>query len=147
MSRTNEDILRTAQGTRGYLSTFQNKSGIDFELAKSKLLRKALETPHEYYAIREKVLGAALTGLTDELHKKLYFIMTTGTTDGATPIAGPYNPALPAGTADDIAYSVAKNLMDTIQREVIDVILPESILDIVKGRAMEKAGSKLSELA
>ena len=149
MSSTSRDILSEASRSRGYLSNFQNKAGVDFELAKSKMLRLALSSPEDYYAIRERVLEAALTGLTDQLHKKLYFIMTTGTADGTTYIdpVHKYNPSLPAGSADDIAYSVAKNLMDTIQREVIDVILPESILDIVKGRAMEKAGSRLSELA
>ena len=147
MSKTSAEILAAAQAQRGYLSNFQNKSGVEFELSKSRLLQKALANPQEYYAIREAVLVASLTGLTDELHKKLYYIMTTGTTDGSRTIAGTWNPSLPNGVADDIAYSVAKSLMDTIQREVVDVILPESILDIVKGRAMEKAGSKLSELA
>ena len=139
-----------ANKARGYLSDFKNKSGVQFELAKSKLLQLALKNPEEYYKIREVVLEKALTGITEELHKKLYFIMTAGTDATGAPIvtsvAG-WSPSLPNGVADDIAYSVAKSLMDTIQREVVDVILPESILDIVKGRAMEKAGSKLSELA
>ena len=147
MSKTPAQIRAAASAGRGYLSNFQNKAGVEFELSKSKLLQTALQNPAEYYALREKVIVATLTGLTEELHRKLYYIMTTGTTNGSNAIAGEWNPSLPNGVADDIAYSVAKSLMDTIQKEVVDVILPESILDIVKGRAMEKAGSKLSELA
>ena len=117
--------------------------GFKFEKYLNQVQALAMSEPSKYYALRSKVLEALKEVAVKQVYDSYYGLLTTGEfkNNGDTFSMG-YVPSYPAQKASAFSLSAAKTINDILDK-CLDIILPESHLDVAKLRLTKKAEGEL----
>ena len=119
-----------------------NFQGHQYSIYKNVLMSKAMTEPSLYYDLQTTVIEQLNVQIGKDIYRKLFKLLTRGILpDGSQMKIGSknLNPCFPSQTAADFCID-AGNTIDKIIKDALEVILPESHLDIARMQ-MEKKSS------
>ena len=121
-----------------------NFQGHQYSQYKNILMSKAMTEPSLYYDLQTEVVEQLNVQIAKDIYKKLFLLLTKGTLPNKSQLTigdKKLNPAFPSQTAADFCIDAA-NTIDKIISDAIEVILPESHLDIARMQMEKKSKVK-----
>jgi hypothetical protein len=143
-----------------------NTLGIDFENYRSKMLEVAFRSSSEYFKLRSACRKKMLESIMLMIYELVFNSLTRGIINGGvanneatqifhltaqdTPTArgifggGDHiNPQFSAEEANKLAVSVAQGFKSILEKDIIDVLMPQNVFDNALGRAKKVSENQL----
>ena len=114
-----------------------NFLGFEYNRYINDLQALAMSKPSEYYELRSAVLEALKEKVVKEVYDSYYDLLTEGKIKDSKAIMGNRNPAYPCQKASEFALGAASTV-NKILDDCLEIILPESHMDVAKLRLTKK---------
>ena len=121
-----------------------NFQGHYYSQYKAKLMSKAMTEPSQYYDLQSKVIEQLNVQIGKDIYRKLFLLLTKGQLPNGEQMkigSQDLSPSFPSQTAADFCID-ASNTIDRIIKDAIEVILPESHLDIARMQMEKKSSTR-----
>jgi hypothetical protein len=143
--------------SRTYENDPLNYSGYENRKYMNELLQLAFTKPSTYYRLQGDVLNKILEEHIKDMYKTIYNTLKSGKDKDGLPtvelITADYkeyyditkmpawNPRIPDQKCDEIAREIVKDFQTSIEKRVIDLVLPRNIFDDALQRSAKKAAA------
>lgn len=145
-------VLRTAR------TDPLNYTGYENQRYRNELLQLAFTKPSEYYKLQDDVLAKLLEDHVKDLYNTVYnvlragkdktgrgYIINLGEYDKYREIVTEWNPRIPDETCDKIAKEIVRDFQSSLEKKVIDLVLPPNIFDQALQRSAKKASAGIDD--